>query len=102
MNNESVANGTGIDMVATYTCSPGYAFTGHQHFFLFVFISFDHDKNLYNFLRRCSSCQPQPSSRPAVFWYELLDISTIFILVFVRIHTWGYFLHYAGFLFIYK
>jgi hypothetical protein len=27
-NNESVANGTGIDMVATYTCNPGYAFTG--------------------------------------------------------------------------
>ena len=47
MNNESVANGTGIDMVATYTCSPGYAFTGHQHFFLFVFISFD--PSLYSY-----------------------------------------------------
>ncbi len=37
LNNETVANGTGIDMVATYTCNPGFAFTGkflynHEHF----------------------------------------------------------------------
>jgi hypothetical protein len=34
LNNETVANGTGIDMVATYTCNPGFAFTGnHEHLF---------------------------------------------------------------------
>ncbi len=38
LNNETVANGTGIDMVATYTCIPGFAFTGkflynHEHLF---------------------------------------------------------------------
>jgi hypothetical protein len=28
LNSDNVVNGTGIDMVATYTCKPGYAFTG--------------------------------------------------------------------------
>ncbi len=98
MNNESVANGTGIDMVATYTCSPGYAFTGQQDFFLCVFISFDHDKNLCNFMCRCSSCQPQPSSGPAVFWYKLLDINRIFIFVFIPSHALGYLFYYPTFL----